>query len=213
MQSKKAASILAGVLLVWLTLVVNVAYGKPNPKVEYNKVKDQTEVSIPIEWIKKNKFGYDAAFIYAGKVPSRPGQVFWRFVGVRPLSLGDRIQWDKADRIYFRYGDTKLNYPIAYDVRENNDTLTKGLFGRVFVETVTCAVPTDDFVPMSQAKEVLFQIGDTSSTLAGGNIELVAALGRLIPPAPVASTASPTPTAPPAPSEKNPDSKKGEPTK
>ncbi len=158
------------------------AKGKGKPKVQYNKVKDQTEVSIPVEWIKK-RFGYDAGYAYPGQTPSRPEWVLLRFIGVRPLSLGDRVQWGKVDKIYFRHGDTKLEYPVTYDVQENNGTMVKGLFGRVVTETITCAVPTDEFVPMSQAEEVLFQIGDTSSTIAGANIELLAELGKMIPPA------------------------------
>ena len=70
---------------------------------------------------------------------------------------------------------------MNYDVRDNNSTLTKGLFGNVVTETVTCVIPTDDFIPLSQASEVLFQIGDTSSKIDGGNITTLAALGNSIP--------------------------------
>jgi hypothetical protein len=210
MQSKKAGSIMAGVFV----LAVNVAYAKPKPKVEYNKVKDQTEASIPIEWIKKNRFGYDAGFNYPGKGPSRPDRVALRFVATRLLSNGDSLQWEKVDTIYFRYGDTKLNYPVRYDAKESNDTLTKGLFGRVVGETLICFVPADEFVPMSQAKELLFQIGDKSSTLTGGNIELLAALGKLIPPPP-GEPAAPADDKKPDEKgdDKKPDDKKDEPAK
>jgi hypothetical protein len=157
------------------------AKGKGKPKVVYNKVQDQTEVSAPVEWLKKNKFGYDAGYSYPGQTPKRPEWVAMRFIYVRLLSAGDSIQWNKVSTIYFRHGDTKLSYPVTYDVRGNNSTFVKGLFGNVATETVTCVIPTADFVAMSQDSEVLFQIGDTSSKIDGGNITSLAELGASIP--------------------------------
>lgn len=183
MQSKKTSSFLLVVLTLWMAFAANLAYAKPKPKVQYNKIKDQTEVSIPRELITK-RFGYDAGFVYEGQTPSRPDQVALRFFGIRPLSLGDRLQWDRVDRVYFRYGDTKVNYPVIYDNGQSNDTLVRGLFGAVAVETLVCLIPTDEFVPMSQSKELLLQIGDKSSELTGKNIELLAALGSMITPKP-----------------------------
>ena len=170
-------------MLCCLFFVVSGAHakGKGRPKVVYNKVQDQTEVSAPVEWLKKNKFGYDAGYVYPGQTPKRPQWVAMRFIYVRLLSAGDSVRWNRVSTIYFRHGDTKLSYPVNYDVRDNNSTLTKGLFGNVVTETVTCVIPTDDFIPLSQASEVLFQIGDTSSKIDGGNITTLAALGNSIP--------------------------------
>ena len=182
-QGRKASSFLLIALTLWLTFAANLAYAKPKVKVEYNKVKDQTEVSIPRELITK-RFSYDAGYVYEGKTPSRPNQVGLRFFGIRPLTLGDRVQWNRVDRVYFRYGDTKANYPVIYDNGQSNDTLVKGLFGTVVVETLVCFIPTDEFVAMSQTDELLLQIADKTSTLKGGNIELLTALGKMIPPKP-----------------------------
>jgi hypothetical protein len=185
MLKKTTVKILAAAMITLLAMLftstASQAKGKGKLKTVYNKVQDQTEISTGVEWLKKNKLGYDAGYSYPGQTPKRPEWVALRFRAVRALSLGDSVQWKNVATIYIRHDDVKLSYPVVYDAKVNNDTLVKGLFGTVVVETVTCVIPTNDFVSMSQSNEILFQIGDTSSNIAGGNLTNIADLGKSVP--------------------------------
>lgn len=152
----------------------------PAIEYEYSKVRDETAVSTKPVSI-PSRMDVAASYSYDGKTPIRPDNVALTFSAVRNIQPGkffsDRLQWQTVDKVYLRYGDTKLSFPAAYSCAQVRHKGIMAFFDAQayeqsgasgYREALTITLPLKTFLEMSRSHEILFEMGKTDTKLTGG---------------------------------------------
>jgi hypothetical protein len=168
-----------------------VQAGKP-PKTAYDKVRDETEFSTGVVSFRRgSSFSYWALFFFRGKEPVRPDSIILNFYARRlndsgnPGADADFAKWAKVDEVVLRWGTDPKSFPAkAFKYGEGDDMMkafVKVTGSRTFVERLRLEIPTDTFIELANAKELLVGLGEHSDKLGEGTIKPMKLLAESIP--------------------------------
>jgi hypothetical protein len=168
MNKLKVTTILASVTLVAVYLMQMtqsrlLAQNSPQlVRTEYDANKNLTQITLnPIILAsrKLEELRMGAISGYPGKVKSKPKEVALVFLS---LSKTDENRYELARKLLVIADERRFDWGETQRAKQNQSGL--------FVETMTVAIPVDDFIFVSNAKQVKLKLGLTVVDLTAAQI-------------------------------------------
>jgi len=164
--------LVAALVLLLISPALVVPNEPTQPVTSHDDVKDITTVSTRETEFETYyvRYFYRASYTHPGKkkAPPEPKSVLFKMKEAH----SDRKEWDEVNRVYFKYGSNRRNYPVLrYEVSSSD---TAGFSAHL--ETIYFRIPVEDYMAITSSKSFICQINDKNYTFQG---EYLTALKKL----------------------------------